>query len=79
MLYKIKYKRDRGLFYKTLKNVKGHIFDEKQECLVVYFNYGIITIPNWKNYHMKLGNDFLLSQKTSMEEESNQNINIRKD
>lgn len=81
MNYKFKYKKDGSFFWKTV-NVKGHSLEYDKNgnwtgSIALYFSNGDIqVIPNWKNYHLKLGNDWLLACKTQAEKEANTNIKL---
>ena len=79
MLYKLKYKRKDQWFWRSIKNVKGHKFDENTGRLDVFITNGLISLVDWNKCDVKLGNDFILAQKESMEEEASAAIKLKKD
>jgi len=72
MNYIFKYRK--RFLWKTIKNVKGHRHQPDIDRMDIFLNDGILSLSNWSNYDMKLGNDFILSQKAQMEKETGQNI-----
>ena len=66
MTYKFKYKR--FLFWKTLKNVTGHNYNEVTDKMDVFFEDKIISIPEWSKCSLYLGQDFIFKEKQSIKE-----------
>lgn len=77
MKYTFKYRK--GFFWKTIKLAKGHAMNDSGTRMDVFLDDGIISISEWDKCDMKLGSDFMLSQKEAMEDESGQNIKVNKD
>lgn len=74
MKYTFKYKK--YLLWRTIKNVKGHALDGDR--MDIFLDDGIISISGWSKYDMKLGSDFIIAQKESMENETGQPISMKK-
>lgn len=77
MKYNFSYKK--GLFWETIKDVKGHSMNESGTRMDVFLDDGIISISKWEDCDMKLGSDFILSQKEAMEKESGLDIKLSTD
>lgn len=83
MEYNFKYKKDGSLFWKT-KRVIGHAteVDKNGKCtgsIILYYSNGSLeVIPNWSNYHFRLGTDWLIASKKQAEEESNTELKLKK-
>lgn len=51
--------------------VVGHRYDQEQGKMVLYFANGAVEeIPNWKNCAIRLGIDWVIAEKKSMEQRS---------
>jgi len=69
MDYKFKYRHKNDWFWTTVK-VIGHKL-EGNNTMVLFLENGLIAIPEWSNnYFLKLGSDWMLFEKKSMEEQS---------
>ena len=77
MEYIFNYKEYRAWFWKK-KKVVGHKYDKSMDKMVLYFSDGLETISCWKKYDMKLGSDWALVEKNTMENESNTSVNLVK-
>ena len=77
MKYNFSYKK--GLLWKTVKSVKGHSMNESGTRMDIFLDDGIVSISGWDNCDMKLGSDFILSQKDAMEKESGLDIKLSTD
>ena len=76
MQYTIKYKKPRSWFWKS-ETVRGHQFDELQNKLVLYYEDGSVReIAHWKDYEVKLGVEWVLAIKQSMEKETGTSIPV---
>lgn len=74
MTYIFKYSR--GLFWKT-QTVVGHQYHEAQDkMLLFYADGGIREIRNWKNCEVRLGADWCLALKNSMENQTGTSIPV---
>ena len=80
MKYNFKYKKN---FFWISKKVIGHGLERKndgnlnEDRMVLYFEDGSIeVIANWSKYSLKLGIDWVLAQKTALEKETNQKIQL---
>ena len=76
MRYNFKYKR--RFFWRTIKNVKGHSLNTSTGHMEIFLDAGIRSIHKWSNCDLKLGSDFILFQKDSMEKQANTSINLDK-
>lgn len=83
MNYKFVYKKENSWFWKT-KIVSGHSIEiDKNENLtggmILYYPNGSIErIPNWVNYHLKLGTDWILASKEQAEREAQKKLELEK-
>ena len=81
MTYTFKYKRDKSFFFNKV-TVRGHAYEVDSKgnwtgSMVLYLPNGSIqVIPNWNQYHLFLGTDWLLANKSKAEEESNTKIKL---
>ena len=72
MTYKFKWKRK--WIYHT-KVVLGHNYNQVADKMVLYYPNGSIEeIPRWKDCAVKLGVDWVLAVKKSMEAKTGQSI-----
>lgn len=72
MTYLFRFRR--RYFWKTLR-VSGHSYSPDQDKMVLYFQDGSVQeIKAWKNCEIKLGSDWVLAQKKSMEAKTGQTI-----
>lgn len=74
MKYIFKYKK--GLLWKSIK-ASGHRLTPEIDRMDVYLEDGsIYSIGMWSKCDLKLGLDWVLSQKKQMEKESGQDIKL---
>lgn len=74
MNYVFNYRRN--YFWKSCK-VAGHKHDANQDKMILFFSDGSVReIANWKDCEVKLGTDWVLAVKKSMEKESGQPVNL---
>lgn len=77
-MYNLKFKR--FLFWKTLKNLKGHQLCAELDRLDVFLADGsLLSIPQWSKCYLKLGPDFFLHQKQHLESVTGQDLKIHKE
>ena len=76
-MYKFTYKRT--AIRKTLY-AKGHKMYPEWDRMDVFLadNKGIVSIHKWSECDMFLGEDFMLDQQEQMEEETGQNVKLKK-
>jgi len=79
MTYDIKFKRSYWLFWRTLK-LCGHNYDSKTDRMDLFLadNKGIYSIANWSAYNIRLGSDWMATQKEKMETEAGQSIPLKR-
>jgi hypothetical protein len=74
MEYKFVYKHHKKFFWQY-RIVVGHRYDQHTDKMCLFFTTGgVAEIPHWKDYEVKLGTDWVLAVKTSMEQQSGQAI-----
>lgn len=74
MEYKFTYRHYKKFLYKS-QMINGHRLDQVLDKMCLFFADGsIIEIPHWKDYELKLGSDWALAVKTSLEQQSGQTI-----
>ncbi len=74
MKYKFKYKRIGNWFW-TTKTVTGHGVEDNR--LILYFkDLTLLEIPKFDELEVRLGNDWLLSTKASMEKEAGNAVKV---
>jgi hypothetical protein len=77
VIYKFKYKY--RWFFKTHKII-GHSFNEKLDRMALHFPDGsLLELADWSCYDCKLGPDWALAVKKSMEEKAGQAIVVNRD
>lgn len=79
MRYKVKVRHIYSPFWKTLV-VCGHNYSKDGDRMDFHLvdNGGIYSIPLWSKHIIKLGQDFILSQKEDMEKTVGQSIPLNK-
>jgi len=76
-VYSYKYKKSGAMFWKSAKNLIGHTFDEKSGKMVFFHQDGSQTlVANWNSMDGNLGIDWYIWQKSRMEKEAGQQIQI---
>lgn len=74
MEYFFKYKK--SIIWRS-KKVCGHRYEEKQDKMILFYkDGGVEEIANWKNHSCKLGIDWVIAIKKTMEKESGNNVPI---
>jgi sorbitol-specific phosphotransferase system component IIA len=72
MTYVFKYRR--SFLWKSFK-VIGHTYDANQDKMVIFFpDGGVQEISSWKTCEVKLGTDWVVSQKKQLEAQAGQTI-----
>ena len=76
MTYIFKYKK--GWFWRSAK-VVGHRLDQSNNRMDLFFENGSIkSIGQWDKYDLFLGTDWVLFTKNQMEDESGQDIKLKR-
>jgi len=58
--------------------VMGHAYDGAQDKMVLFFANGSVReVARWRDCEARLGTDWVLAQKKSLEEQTGQTIPIR--
>jgi hypothetical protein len=74
MKYKFKYKK--GFFWKSV-TVTGHqTIKEMDRMDLIKEDGSIISLSQWSKYDLKLGQDWVLAVKKTMEKEAGQSIGL---
>ena len=74
MKYKLKYKREGSLFFKTLV-VQGHLYVPEMDRMDAYLiSGGVYSIPTWKDKVLILGKDWEDAQKQEAEKEAGRQL-----
>lgn len=74
MLYKFKWKEPKKLWWNTEK-VRGHRYELELDRMILFYDDGsILEIPGWSKCRVRLGLDWVLAVKKSMEKDSGQSV-----
>jgi len=74
MKYAFKYKRK--FIWTTIRDVKGHQHQQEIDRMDIFLDDGILSICKWSKCDMRLGSDFILSQKAALELKAGQPIKL---
>jgi hypothetical protein len=74
MEYKFTYRPYKNFLWKT-HIIIGHRFEQLTDKMCLFFaNGSVVEIPHWKDCELKLGTDWALAVKASLEQQSGQTI-----